>query len=107
MSDSSRVALVIGVGPGLGAAAARRLAADGFRVAVAARTASKLATIAEEIGGFAVSMDVTDPASIEAGLNLVEKDLGEIHTVVWNVGSGVFGDLSQVELSGSWTPGDR
>lgn len=98
MSDPGRVALVVGVGPGLGAATARRLASDGYQVAVAARTASRLAPIAEELDGIAVSVDVTDPASIQAGIDAVEEKLGPIHTVVWNVGSGLFGDLEHVDV---------
>lgn len=96
MSNTKKNALVVGVGPGLGGAAARRLAADGYQVALAARDADKLAEFAAETGGLAVPMDATDPSSIEAGLDRINAELGEIHTVVWNVGGGVFGDLEQV-----------
>ena len=98
MSNSPKNALVVGVGPGLGSAAARRLAADGYRVALAARGVDKLADIAKETGGIAVAMDATDPASVEAGITEVEAALGDIHTVVWNVGGGGFGDLEQVDV---------
>ena len=100
MTDTQRIALVIGVGPGLGMAAARRLHADGFRVAVASRSADRLADFASELGGLAVSIDATKPETIEAGIAKVERELGPIHTVVWNVGSGVFGALESVELGG-------
>lgn len=96
MSTKAKVALVVGVGPGLGGAAARRLVADGYQVALAARAVDKLSALAAETGGLAVAMDVTDPSSIEAGVARVEEELGEIHTVVWNVGGGVFGDLEKV-----------
>jgi NAD(P)-dependent dehydrogenase (short-subunit alcohol dehydrogenase family) len=96
MSESKKNALVIGVGPGLGGAAVRRLVDDGYRVALAARNVGKLAEITSETGGVAVAMDATDPASIEAGIAQVEEQLGDIHTVVWNVGGGGFGDLEQV-----------
>ena len=95
MSTNEKNALVIGVGPGLGSAAAQRLAADGYRVAVAARNIDKLADLAAETG-MAVAIDATDPSSVEAGIARVEEELGELHTVVWNVGSGVFGDLEKV-----------
>ena len=100
MTDTKRTALVVGVGPGLGTAAAKRLHADGFRVALAARSSEKLAGLAEELDGVAVSMDATKPESIEAGIAEVEKALGPIHTVVWNVGSGVFGTLETVDSTG-------
>lgn len=98
MSQNIKNALVVGVGPGLGSAAGRRLAADGYRVALAARRVDRLTELAAELGGLAVAMDATEPASIEVGIAQVEKDLGEIHTVVWNVGGGGFGDLEKVGI---------
>ncbi len=100
MTNTKRTALVVGVGPGLGTAAAKRLHADGFRVAVAARSSEKLAGLAAELDGIAVSIDATKPESIESGIAHVEQALGPIHTVVWNVGSGVFGTLEAVDSSG-------
>jgi len=98
MSKPPKNALIVGVGPGLGGAAAKRLAADGYRVAVAARDVDKLSDIATETDGLAVAMDATDPSSIEAGIARVEEEFGEIHTVVWNVGGGGFGDLEKVGI---------
>jgi NAD(P)-dependent dehydrogenase (short-subunit alcohol dehydrogenase family) len=98
MSDSPRVALVVGVGPGLGEAVARRLASDGFTVAVASRNGDRLEDLAHELGGLAVSIDVRDPDSLHAGLDRVHAELGPVHTVCWNVGSGVFGDLDKVDV---------
>ncbi|GEM_PF-3596603 len=92
------VALVIGVGPGLGGAVARRLASDGFQVAVARRDKAKAAALAEEVGGSAYSIDVADPTSLDAGIDAVERDLGPLHTVCWNVGGGVFGKLDDRRL---------
>lgn len=100
MTNTKRIALVVGVGPGLGTATARRLHADGYRVAVASRSGERLEALARELGGLAVSMDATDPASIETGLAMVEETLGPIHTVVWNVGGGVFGTLEAVDTGG-------
>lgn len=97
MSNKNKVALVVGVGPGLGEAAARRLTAEGYTVAVAARTASRLAPLAEELGGLAVSIDATNADTVVSGIDEVEAALGPIHTVVWNVGSGVFGGLDQID----------
>ncbi len=98
MSKSTKNALVVGVGPGLGSAAAQRLAADGYRVALAARNVDKLSEIATQTGGFALAMDATEPSSVEVGIAQVEEELGEIHTVVWNVGGGGFGDLEKVGI---------
>jgi 2-hydroxycyclohexanecarboxyl-CoA dehydrogenase len=55
-----RLALVTGGASGIGAAIARRLAADGLRVVVADIQGDGAARVADEIGGISVQMDVTD-----------------------------------------------
>ncbi len=67
MTESQRgVAVVTGGSSGIGAATARQLAGLGFDVVVGARRIPELTAVAEEIGGRAVALDVTDPASIDA-----------------------------------------
>ena len=46
-----KIAVVIGVGPGLGAALGRRFAREGFRVALAARREDRIAPLAGELAG--------------------------------------------------------
>jgi NADP-dependent 3-hydroxy acid dehydrogenase YdfG len=65
MSDGG-VAVVTGASSGIGEATARALARDGFTVVVAARRKDRLEALAEEIGGRAVEVDVTDDGSVEA-----------------------------------------
>ncbi|NLT56576.1 MAG: SDR family NAD(P)-dependent oxidoreductase [Actinomycetales bacterium] len=57
-------AVVTGASSGIGAATARRLAAAGYRVVLAARRAERLRDLAEEVGGLAVPVDLTDPRSV-------------------------------------------
>lgn len=95
-----KVALVLGVGPGLGAAVARRLVADGYRVAIARRSIDDLAELAAEIDARPYAIDVQDADSLAQALDAIEKDLGPIHTVCWNVGSGVFGTLENIDVDG-------
>lgn len=81
------VALVVGVGPGLGSALARRFAKAGMTVAVARRNADKLEDLVQEIGGRAYPCDVADPASVEALFQSVERDLGAPGLVAFNAGA--------------------
>ena len=65
MPSDRGVALVTGGGRGIGANIARELAADGWSVVVAARTRDEIDAVADEIGGRAVELDVTDRESVE------------------------------------------
>lgn len=97
---SRPVALVVGVGPGLGAAAARRLTNLGHHVVLASRSPDRHHDLASELEGTTLRIDATDPDSVRAGIAQVQETLGPIETVVWNVGGGVFGTLDRVDLDG-------
>lgn len=81
--DGSRpVAAVTGASSGIGASAARMLAAAGFDVVVGARRFDRIAALAAEIGGRAIALDVTKRESVEAfagqlpGLNVLVNNAG-------------------------------
>jgi NADP-dependent 3-hydroxy acid dehydrogenase YdfG len=74
---------IIGAGPGLGAAVARRFGAEGFSIALISRDQAKLDALAAELedGGATArgySADVLDPASLEAALARAGAELGPI-----------------------------
>ncbi len=97
MAKRKPVALVVGVGPGLGAALARRFAGEGLAVAIAARQGEKLAGLAKETGGRAYGCDATMESAVGDLFAAIERDLGRPELVVFNA-SG-FSRKPVIELS--------
>ncbi|MFE5708562.1 NAD(P)-dependent oxidoreductase [Rhodococcus sp. ACS1] len=65
-SPDTRIAVVTGASSGIGEATARTLAEQGFHVVIGARRLDRLEKIAEDIGGTALELDVTDQDSVDA-----------------------------------------
>jgi NADP-dependent 3-hydroxy acid dehydrogenase YdfG len=87
--DHTRRAVVTGASSGIGAATARALAREGYAVVCAARRGDRIEALAAEIGGRAVTCDVTDPASVGA---LAETVDGPLHVLVNNAGGAIGSD---------------
>ena len=85
-----KTALVTGGASGIGAATARRLAAEGARVAVADLNEQGAREVAGELDGFACAMDVADPSSVREGVSAAAAELGAIDVLVNNAGSDRF-----------------
>lgn len=97
--SQSPLCVVVGVGPGNGAAFVRRFAAENYRVAMIARSPELMATIAAETPNTrSYVCDVTDPARVEATFAEIARDLGPVDVLVYNAGKGVWGSAEEVSL---------
>ena len=97
----NEVALVVGAGPGLGAALGRCFSEDGMAVAVSARTQASVDAIAAEIGdgARAYGCDATDEGQVEALFTSVTADLGAPNLVVYNAGAFAPGTVLEIEAA--------
>ncbi|MFE9818930.1 SDR family oxidoreductase [Streptomyces sp. NBC_00236] len=95
MSLEGRVAIVTGAGDGIGAAVARRFAAEGARVVVAELNEETGRATAEEIGGRFVRTDVSDRAQVLAMVDTAVREWGSVDILVNNAWGA--GDVGRVE----------
>ncbi len=89
--SGTRVALVTGASRGIGAASAVRLAADGFDMVLAARSASDLDEVAAKVRtagrrALAVPTDVVDLAALDALVEAARSEFGRIDVLINNAG---------------------
>ncbi len=111
MSDGS--AVVVGVGTGLGASLARRFAAGGLDVAMAARRVERLGELADEVAGYGVealpyACDASDEAQVVALFDAVEAELGPVRLVVFNAGTfepGRIREIASTDFERCWRVG--
>lgn len=89
--------VVVGVGPGNGAAFARRFDAEGYRLALLSRSTDTTAALAEELGDArAVVCDVADPAAVASAFAEVRAELGPVDVLIYNAAGGSWGTLDKV-----------
>jgi NAD(P)-dependent dehydrogenase (short-subunit alcohol dehydrogenase family) len=100
------VCAVVGIGPGNGAALARRFAKAGYAVALLARSTEFSTRLARELGDArAYACDVGDAAAVEKAFAAIRTDLGEVEVLAYNAGSGTWGtidDLSPAAFEATW-----
>jgi NAD(P)-dependent dehydrogenase (short-subunit alcohol dehydrogenase family) len=92
------VAVVTGVGPGTGAAIARRFSRGGYAVAMLARTRDRLASLGREIEhSHPYPCDVTEEAELDRTLGAIRDDLGSPSVLVHNAVGGAFGNFLEID----------
>jgi 2-hydroxycyclohexanecarboxyl-CoA dehydrogenase len=101
MRLDGKVALVTGGASGIGAATARRLAAEGARVAIGDINDQGAAAIAGELDGVGVELDVTDTASVGSAVAHVQDRLGPVDVLVNNAGTDLFSYFVNTD-EGTW-----
>ena len=91
-----RTAVITGASSGIGAATARALHADGYRVALLARRLERIDALAAELGegALAIAADVTDRDSLVAAAARAEHELGGADVLVNNAGTMLLGPFS-------------
>jgi NAD(P)-dependent dehydrogenase (short-subunit alcohol dehydrogenase family) len=95
---TSPVALISGVGPGTGAALARRFAKGGYRVAMLARDQARLDALAAEVPNtYAFRCDVADEEQIVRTCDAVKEQLGATDVFIHNAVGGVWGNFLEIE----------
>ncbi|MFJ1756744.1 SDR family oxidoreductase [Kitasatospora sp. NPDC088134] len=95
-----KVAVVTGASSGIGAATARRLAADGFAVVLTARRTERIEELAKEIGGAAraYTLDVTDRAAVDA----FAAEVGRVDVLVNNAGGALGAESVEAGDPADW-----
>ena len=100
------VCVVVGIGPQNGASFARRFASEGYAVALLSRKTDYSSSLAAEIeSAKAYACDVTDPLAIETAFAAVRAEMGKIDVLVYNAGSGVWGNIEELsahDFEQSW-----
>jgi NADP-dependent 3-hydroxy acid dehydrogenase YdfG len=89
--------LIVGAGAGLSASVARRFAAEGAKIALAARNTDKLAGLAKELGARTYACDVVDRAAVDAMVAQVTADLGLPDVVMFNPSARQRGPFTELD----------
>jgi len=92
-----QVCAVVGVGPGNGAAFARRFSEEGYALALLARSPGFSTDLASRLpDARPYPCDVSDASSVTGAFDAIRRDLGDVDVVVYNAGSGAWGSVDEV-----------
>lgn len=98
---SRKVCVVLGAGPGNGAAFAAKFAKEGYKVAICARDEDRLKHIAAGVPDTHVyRYDVQDLPCADLVFAQIKEDLGPVNTVIYNAGAGQFANIDDATIEG-------
>jgi len=95
MNSASKTAIVTAAGSGMGAEIARKLAGEGYRVAILS-SSGKGEALARELGGIGVTGSNLEPADLQRLVDRVMEDWGRIDVVVNSAGHGPKGPVLEI-----------
>jgi NAD(P)-dependent dehydrogenase (short-subunit alcohol dehydrogenase family) len=94
-----KLCVIVGVGPGNGAAFAYRFAKEGYQLALLARSDEFTNNLALELNAKSYICDVSQSDSIQRAFSQITQELGEIDVLIYNAGSGVWGNIEEIKPS--------
>nr|WP_298898953.1 SDR family NAD(P)-dependent oxidoreductase [uncultured Altererythrobacter sp.] len=97
--------LIIGAGPGLGAALARRFARNGDQIILAARNPEGLGDICDDIGAMSIACDASDPDDVQSLFERLDAEGLTLSTMIYNAGyyaRGAVTDLDPADVEKVW-----
>ncbi len=97
----SRTAVIAGVGPGLGAAVARKFANEGCNLALLSRSSPYIINLSNRLEERGISVlpiptDITDSMQVEASFGQIREELGAPDILVSHAGNAAWGNLSEL-----------
>jgi NAD(P)-dependent dehydrogenase (short-subunit alcohol dehydrogenase family) len=92
------ICVIVGAGPGNGAAFARKFSQEGYAVVLLARQKERIEALSQQLPlARAIACDVADPLSIECAFGDVHNDFGPVDVLIYNAGKGLFASLEETE----------
>lgn len=95
---TNKTCVVVGAGPGNGLSLGRKFIAEGYDVALLARSVDNLSNLKTMLPeAYTCACDVTQASSIQSAFDNVQKELGDIDVLIYNAGSGIFGAIDDID----------
>ena len=106
MNTNQPVCAIVGVGPGNGAAFAKRFSEAGYRIALIARSTETTQQLARTLpDSRAYACDITSQSDVETTFQAICSEMGEINTLIYNAGAGIWRNVEEItaeDFEQSW-----